>query len=121
MLHLICKLGTREAPGWVAAMALIVIASNATYLSLSSQTSGIGTLLLLALIVACIVMTEVTHASGPPVPHRARWSAPVEHPSIGVEVQHLPDGFMPYRQSHARGFQGIRLRAAYPNKMTDDA
>ncbi len=58
MLHLICKLGTREAPGWVAAMALVVIASDATYLSLSSQTSGIGSLLLLALVVACIVITR---------------------------------------------------------------
>ncbi len=58
MLHLICKLGTREAPGWVAAMASVVIASDATYLSLSSQTSGIGSLLLLALVVACIVITR---------------------------------------------------------------
>jgi hypothetical protein len=58
MLHLICKLGTREAPSWVAAMALLVIASDAAYLSLSSQTSGIGSLLLLALVGACIVMTR---------------------------------------------------------------
>jgi putative DNA primase/helicase len=30
-------------------------------------------------------------------------------------------GLVPFRHSFARGFQGIRLRSPYPNKMTDDA
>jgi hypothetical protein len=58
MQNLIGLLGTREAPGWVAAMALIVIASDAAYLSLSTPMSGIGRLLPVALIFACVVITR---------------------------------------------------------------
>jgi hypothetical protein len=58
MLHLISLLGTRTAPRWIAAIALAIIAGDAIYLGVSGLTSREGSLVLLALLAACIVTTH---------------------------------------------------------------